>query len=151
MECKNCKKDRDIRAKGLCGSCYEQELLNNNPKYKRNRQQYQAEYRRRNKEKLAQYNKERQQRRSVDGEFKKKRRDNYYFKKYGITASEFDRRKQEPCEICGERKTTMHADHNHDNGQFRGVLCSKCNNGLGFFNDNIVMLGKAIEYLSKQR
>ena len=52
------------------------------------------------------------------------------------------------CEICG-CPTKLVVDHNHRDGQFRGLLCSKCNRGLGHFDDNIELIEKAIEYLRK--
>jgi len=40
-----------------------------------------------------------------------------------------------------------HLDHNHENGQIRGVLCHGCNLGLGGFKDNPNLLLKAIRYV----
>lgn len=56
------------------------------------------------------------------------------------------------CAICdidllGGRKT--HFDHDHESGNFRGVLCSKCNTGLGLLGDNRAGLLKALDYLDK--
>jgi DNA-directed RNA polymerase subunit M/transcription elongation factor TFIIS len=56
------------------------------------------------------------------------------------------------CEICDSQlQSVFHAqlDHSHTNGHNRGILCSKCNTGLGKFNDNIDMLNKAMQYLLK--
>lgn len=38
-------------------------------------------------------------------------------------------------------------DHNHETNQVRGILCSNCNVGLGYFKDEPGRLGQAIKYL----
>ena len=38
-------------------------------------------------------------------------------------------------------------DHNHKTGEFRGWLCKKCNSALGWFEDDINYLKRAIKYL----
>lgn len=56
------------------------------------------------------------------------------------------------CAICGsfdERRLAV--DHNHITGQIRGLLCFKCNIGLGWFKDDPVFLEKAVGYLTKDR
>lgn len=56
------------------------------------------------------------------------------------------------CAICG---TTQYinkdwcADHNHITNQPRGLLCGRCNAGLGYFKDNPEYLQSAINYLNK--
>lgn len=61
------------------------------------------------------------------------------------------------CLICGttESKTLLHpwlcVDHCHQTGKIRGLLCSKCNAGLGYFEDNTEFLQNAIEYLKKNK
>lgn len=52
----------------------------------------------------------------------------------------------EACMICGSTQRLC-IDHCHNSSVVRGILCSKCNTGLGMFNDNIDALYSAIEYL----
>jgi Recombination endonuclease VII len=53
------------------------------------------------------------------------------------------------CAICrqsgGHRR--LHVDHNHATKVIRGLLCHKCNVGLGNFDDSVLLLETAIEYL----
>lgn len=58
------------------------------------------------------------------------------------------------CECCGgptNGQGTLHLDHNHQTGQFRGWLCSNCNTGIGKLGDSIEGLEKAIRYLSNEK
>ena len=41
-----------------------------------------------------------------------------------------------------------HVDHCHTTGVVRGFLCSPCNNALGLFKENSLLLRKAIRYLN---
>lgn len=55
------------------------------------------------------------------------------------------------CKICEkELHEEIHIDHNHTTGKVRGILCGKCNKGLGQFNDNIEFLTNAINYLKNE-
>lgn len=74
---------------------------------------------------------------------------------YGIGIKEYDERlaaQDGHCAICPARepgggRKNFHVDHNHDTGEFRGLLCSNCNTGLGQFRDNSDLLIKAAIYL----
>lgn len=63
------------------------------------------------------------------------------------------------CKICGGRGTLV-VDHDHECCPYddkkksysceecvRGLICKRCNYGLGFFGDDPELLRKAIEYL----
>jgi hypothetical protein len=76
---------------------------------------------------------------------------------YGITADEYDqllKNQNGGCAICGKcenHKNMKHRelciDHSHNSGHVRGLLCSKCNLGIGHFFDNYDLLLKAAEYI----
>ncbi len=61
--------------------------------------------------------------------------------------------KRKRCDICGARKTgrwgTLHIDHKEK--KVRGLLCIRCNQGLGSFEDSPKLLEKAARYLRKNR
>lgn len=54
----------------------------------------------------------------------------------------------EVCAICGEFTTVYLAiDHCHETGKIRGLLCTRCNTGLGLFKEDTDRLKSAILYL----
>ena len=52
------------------------------------------------------------------------------------------------CSVCGEIAKLV-VDHCHKTGIIRGLLCDKCNVGLGCFKDDIKILEQALEYLRR--
>lgn len=72
------------------------------------------------------------------------------FRRYGITTSIYNTRLEEQgnrCAICRKVLDNPHIDHDHKTKEFRGILCSNCNTGLGMFLDDIRILSNAIVYL----
>lgn len=76
---------------------------------------------------------------------------------YGITLKDYEelyRQQNGLCAICeavpppGQR---FHVDHDHTSGQIRGLLCTRCNPGIGLLRDSPDILRKAIAYLEKSR
>lgn len=77
-------------------------------------------------------------------------------RRYGITPEDYDRMLEEQgggCAICGNAANLwrpgclLHVDHCHETGVVRGLLCDRCNMGVGYFNDDSVLLRLAAEYL----
>lgn len=77
-------------------------------------------------------------------------------RKYGIEPAQFDALlalQNGCCAICktpkpGGRDETWHLDHNHTTKQIRGILCARCNVGLGHFGDSAELLFEAHRYLA---
>lgn len=74
---------------------------------------------------------------------------------YGINVEDFNdrlRKQKNKCAICKrlqEPHKNFSVDHNHKTGLIRGLLCSQCNVGLGFLQENKRILKNAISYLEK--
>jgi hypothetical protein len=60
--------------------------------------------------------------------------------RYGISPEQYDlmlRYQGGACGICGERPTgRLCVDHDHVTGKVRGLLCHRCNLGLGNYRDD---------------
>lgn len=75
---------------------------------------------------------------------------------YGLSLEEFNRLLIEQCGLCRICQKQMTgpiepcADHDHETKKVRGLLCSNCNKGLGFFGDRISNLEAAIKYLRRE-
>ena len=63
------------------------------------------------------------------------------------------------CAICEKPEEALDAkgrvkwlsvDHSHSTGELRGLLCYKCNTGLGKLGDSITVLKSAIKYLEER-
>ncbi len=80
-------------------------------------------------------------------------------KKYGLTHEDYDGMMQAQngrCLICDrelDRKqhsiTVACVDHCHETGRVRSLLCRRCNQSLGQFEDDPDLLRRAADYLEK--
>ncbi len=73
--------------------------------------------------------------------------------------------KHDSCQICGTQLIDMSEnnrtkekhgnkkciDHCHKTKRIRGVLCTRCNTGLGLFKDNTKVMQIAIQYLEQSK
>ncbi len=75
--------------------------------------------------------------------------------KFGMSLEQYEaalESQKHSCCICRRHKSeyakALAVDHCHSSGINRGLLCVKCNTGLGLFKDNATsLLGRAIAYL----
>jgi len=55
------------------------------------------------------------------------------------------------CKICKIHQTDLNknlaVDHSHTTGKVRGLLCHKCNMGIGLLQEDITILAESIKYL----
>lgn len=77
-------------------------------------------------------------------------------KHYNMSVEDYNSlydRQNGSCACCGANSTEfrrgLHVDHDHITGKIRGLLCTKCNPGLGYFDDSIKKLQLAVAYLEK--
>ena len=77
--------------------------------------------------------------------------------KYSITLQQYNQmiyEQNNKCLICSCEFSTIdksrkpNVDHCHKTNKVRGILCHKCNTGIGLLNENLEVLQKAIEYLT---
>lgn len=74
---------------------------------------------------------------------------------YGISPEEYESfwtTQEGKCAICVtilERDRSTHIDHCHTTKKIRGLLCSRCNQGLGLFQEDPERFRRAVSYLLK--
>lgn len=76
-------------------------------------------------------------------------------KKYGISHSQYEEllgRQAGRCALCRSdnpraRFGRFHIDHCHTTGRIRGLLCGRCNLGLGSLGEDPRVLVRALDYL----
>jgi hypothetical protein len=82
-------------------------------------------------------------------------------KRFGISLEKYNEMKKSQghvCAICGLPETAIDhrtkkvrdlaVDHNHDTGEIRGLLCTRCNTAIGLLQDDVVLLANATAYLA---
>lgn len=93
-------------------------------------------------------------------EFFHKTRKQHLKKKFNITIEDYKNlldNQSNKCAICESNSAknklnkNFSVDHCHRSGKIRGLLCNKCNAGIGYFEDNVHFLKNAIKYLEKNK
>lgn len=78
-------------------------------------------------------------------------------KKYGLSITDVDKMMDGQGGVCAICKTSEfgaprpHIDHCHATGIVRGLLCRKCNVGLGHFDEDTDRMFAAIAYLLQHK
>lgn len=95
-------------------------------------------------------NAHRRRRRATDADFREKSR----ARRYGLSLQEYREilaRQGNACAICKTPGRPLCIDHCHATGKVRGLLCTKCNVGLGNYNDDPTLIRAAMAYLEASR
>jgi hypothetical protein len=87
-------------------------------------------------------------------------------RRFGLTLERFESMLEEQnysCAVCACKtpggQGSWHVDHDHSccdkvktcGKCVRGILCVRCNSGLGLFKDSTILLDRAMEYLRKHQ
>lgn len=75
---------------------------------------------------------------------------------YGVTPEQYQAlldAQDDRCAVCRSdawpgKDNRPHVDHDHATGAVRGLLCGRCNTGLGQFQDDPALLRAAVDYLT---
>lgn len=72
--------------------------------------------------------------------------------RYGISENEYYTLlnvQRGKCRICDEEHPKLLVDHCHKTNIIRGLLCAKCNTGIGMLKDSVEIVAEALRYLLK--
>ena len=89
-------------------------------------------------------------------------------RRYGLTIERYNELLTQQgckCALCGKQHDPsvklgrLYVDHCHKDAavcsgkatKVRALLCNSCNSALGYFNENIEVMQKAIDYLKKHK
>jgi hypothetical protein len=135
--------------RGECKSC------NSNAKkawYLANRERVKANVKRWQQENAEHHNAQQRVRRK-DPVRKRKERNGHLRRKFGISIEIYEEMLAAQggvCGICGREPNpniSLHVDHDHETGAIRGLTCFRCNQAMGAFAEDPVLLGAAATYL----
>jgi hypothetical protein len=93
--------------------------------------------------------------------WRKTHKDSLYFTfikvEYGVTKDQYYKilkYQKNKCPICktdfSKVKRRPCVDHDHKTGEFRGILCQRCNSAMHYF-DNMTMFKSLVKYKGRKR
>jgi hypothetical protein len=162
---KRCKKCGDVKPlgefyqatgtrDGRRGQCKACEIARNKAWYQQNRKRaiaYVKGWQRANAERVRDY--QRQYRADHAQQF----REGHLRRVFNLTAAQYEELLEAQgggCALCGRAPRSdrsLHVDHNHKTGVLRGLLCFRCNVGIGHFREDTLRMADAIVYLARGR
>jgi len=159
--CSECGEEKQHLAKGMCATCCQRKWRAENPE---RLQESVHKYQEKNRKRLQEYSRRyytKNRERVIKAVCKWQRenperlRERQLKHLYGITLAEYNEMLEAQggvCAICGKTPEAngrrLSVDHDHEINKNRGLLCRRCNLGLGNFEDDLELLVIAISYLS---
>jgi len=148
--CPECgRDDRPKLSRNMCARCYNKWLRANSPGFIEKQRENSRKWGLRNRDRIAEY-------------CRRKRRDHpeedvarTLKRRFGMTIADYNsilNAQDGKCAICGKlassAKRRFALDHDHSTGKVRGLLCFRCNYGIGWFQEDPARLSRASEYLA---
>jgi hypothetical protein len=119
---------------------------------KRMRAAYDRAYRQANKARL---NAQKRQRRALGPKPTAAVNRKNRLRRYGLSVQDYDNmsaRQNGSCAICRKKSDgRLCIDHSHVTRKLRDLLCRRCNGGLGFYDDDPILVRAAADYLDRWR
>jgi hypothetical protein len=142
-----CHPNRPAQARGLCKSCYDAWLKQNNPGYAQRQRENCLNWSRNH----AELNRARSKswRVKQDPSYGRIRS----LRRFGMTLDDYAQRLTDQggvCAICKQPPKpgkNLAVDHCHKTGEIRGLLCFRCNFGLSYFSESATRLAVAGAYV----
>ena len=77
----------------------------------------------------------------------------WFMSRYGLDRTQYEALsaifRRDGCPICGTRTARGVVDHQHGTNFARGMICNRCNQGLGHFHDSADVLAAAARYIAR--
>lgn len=148
--CPECgRDDRPKLSRNMCARCYNKWLLANCPGFAERQKENRRQWGLKNRGRLTEYNRQQYANRPEMRAAQVLRR------RFGMTVADYNSiltAQDGKCAICGKlassAKRRFALDHDHSTGKVRGLLCFRCNYGIGWFQEDPARLSRASEYLS---
>ena len=139
-------RDEQLACKRAYYQTHKEEIRLRSQALKEQKRLYSLAYRAANKDRI------REAQKLYDATHTQQRQAAHFKRKYGLSVESVEQlsvAQGGACAVCGE-KTKLSVDHSHKDGHVRGLLCIKCNTGIGMLKDDPEVLRKAATYLEEK-
>ncbi len=140
-----------VRFEGRSDKRFCSKLCKSNGYYHNNeeeRREYSRKYKKDNPQQIIDYELMNKEKRRLQHQ------EAHLLRSYGISKDIFDGLfilQKKKCLICKKDLESYCVDHDHKTGEFRGLVCKRCNTVMGFVDDDISILNNMIKYLRGER